>query len=438
MALVTIHGQEFKSDPCSREIMILDYEFIEKNYDKIRIDNHIEKFKNKLSSCPKENIPYSKGHLDEFFRNHLLGSKERDYERIQRQMNLDENFTNFEEFKRLNKELNKSVTDVELFSRVKEQVKEKCSPVDLRKKFPKIRNQGNQGWCFAYSMADLAGFYLGKNVSAVDVALNHFNEERAQELLPINKSLVDENGGWPVWAGNRSLNKGFCSEDVLSKKLSYTNSDEHTDKLYRLLKQIEAEVTNIQNDNISTEEELFLRSCLAAIGPTFKELFPGIDQNTIAGIIRGADPNSVTLELINKTCKGKRDTITDGSFYKYDFRSYTPNTRTHRIAGFVDLALSKGDPVEFTHDPDIWAVTPLEVDEYAKRPKKKELHSSAIVGQVWSEENQSCNFIIRNSWGENRCKRTKIHPCTEDGYDLIPRSTIAKHTDSLTILNRQK
>lgn len=287
-------------------------------------------------------------------------------------------------------------------------------------------------------MADLAGFYLGKKVSAVDVALSYFNEERDVGILPANKSLVDERGGWQVWAGNRSLRKGFCSEDVLSKKLSYTNTDEHTDKLYRLLKKIEAEVTNLQNDNVSTEEELFIRSCLTAIGPTFKELFPGIDQNTIAGIIRGADPYSVTLDLINKTCKGNRDIITDGAFYKYDFRSYTPETRPPRVSGFVDLALSNGDPVEFTHDPDIWAVPPLEVDEYAKRPHEKKLHSSAIVGQMWSEENQSCNFIIRNSWGENRCKQTKIHPCTEDGYDLIPRSTVSKYTESLTVLNRQK
>lgn len=102
------------------EMMVLNYEYIKENYDKKRIDKNIDNFKKKLSTCPIEKIPYSKAHLEEFFDNYLRGSKERDYERIQKQMNLEENFTNFEEFKRLNKELKKNTNDVELFSTVKD------------------------------------------------------------------------------------------------------------------------------------------------------------------------------------------------------------------------------------------------------------------------------------------------------------------------------
>jgi len=49
---------------------------------------------------------------------------------------------------------------------------ETCTPVDLRNKLGPLRDQGKTGWCFAYTAADLLTAKLGKEVSAIGVAIS--------------------------------------------------------------------------------------------------------------------------------------------------------------------------------------------------------------------------------------------------------------------------
>jgi hypothetical protein len=48
-----------------------------------------------------------------------------------------------------------------------------CSTIDLRPKLGAPRDQGDSGWCFAHTAADLLSVKLGKRVSAYDLAIGH-------------------------------------------------------------------------------------------------------------------------------------------------------------------------------------------------------------------------------------------------------------------------
>lgn len=50
---------------------------------------------------------------------------------------------------------------------------ESCKPVDLRSCLGQSRDQGETGWCFATTTADLASCVLGERVSATDIALSY-------------------------------------------------------------------------------------------------------------------------------------------------------------------------------------------------------------------------------------------------------------------------
>jgi len=45
-----------------------------------------------------------------------------------------------------------------------------CAPVDLRRKLGPPRDQGDTGWCYAHTSADLVGFQLGQRISPFDIA----------------------------------------------------------------------------------------------------------------------------------------------------------------------------------------------------------------------------------------------------------------------------
>lgn len=45
-----------------------------------------------------------------------------------------------------------------------------CTSVDLRQKLGPPRDQGDTGWCYAHTSADLVGFHLGQRVSPFDIA----------------------------------------------------------------------------------------------------------------------------------------------------------------------------------------------------------------------------------------------------------------------------
>lgn len=66
---------------------------------------------------------------------------------------------------------------------------EDCAPVDLRGCFGAPRDQGETGWCFATTTADLASCAIGRRVSATDIAITY---HLAPADLPGFRRDVDE------------------------------------------------------------------------------------------------------------------------------------------------------------------------------------------------------------------------------------------------------
>ena len=63
--------------------------------------------------------------------------------------------------------------------------KDKCQNTDLRSTLPPIRDQDSVGWCYAYLAADLVSQKSGKNISAVELALNYRRHRSMKEFFEV-------------------------------------------------------------------------------------------------------------------------------------------------------------------------------------------------------------------------------------------------------------
>jgi hypothetical protein len=107
----------------------------------------------------------------------------------------------------------------------KSQDPKSCGDVDLRgDKLGPVRNQGERGWCYANTAADLLSYALGEPTSAFATALSRIN--RSNRFNPFNycfpkypKSILKATkSGYIDKAIKTSINEGLCLEKKLSSE----------------------------------------------------------------------------------------------------------------------------------------------------------------------------------------------------------------------------
>ena len=123
-----------------------------------------------------------------------------------------------------------------------------CTPVDLRKKLGPPRDQGKTGWCFAYSASDLLTAKLGKEVSAVGVAINF----KTDSIFSFFDKLKGNNAFRTGFINSaiRTSQKDICLENELPSNLSGVD--------------LENVFINITQDKISNSDCISLSSVLPA------------------------------------------------------------------------------------------------------------------------------------------------------------------------------
>jgi len=230
-----------------------------------------------------------------------------------------------------------------------------------------VRDQGNAGWCFAHSAADLASVYFGKKISAVDLALSHHDEaptlEFFRKLWSYSPAQFDR-GGWSERALRKGSERGFCLEE------NFRSDDQGQAALvdfYKQLKEYAKDGPNLTPHEISS---LYRRALLVA---------PRISLKDFSAAVTHPD--------------------TDGFFNRFRDQACAP-----RIHGEVPMEFGQGS-IAGSLDSALYQNSPASLGYFYDCTENKSnldgRHASTVVGRRFNDRTGSCEYLVRNSWGES-------------------------------------
>lgn len=292
------------------------------------------------------------------------------------------------------------------FEEASRDTKEACGNIDYRSKMPPVRDQGMTGWCYAYAVADLVSFKSGKNISAVDIAVNNnkfenvyalfkglrnipnlWNREHSSSgILSDVKSPSDRHAGTMNRALERTQWGGFCLESDLPSD-SY-----ETARIEKILDESNRFDQTLNRQMPDEDEAIMIASQFCAKhGQIFGEAFSHIKVQDIVDVIQDNNKTSLYLHLSDLQCKNRVNINGEVSVKTKN------ELGSKSIADEVNNVLESGNIIGIAYGTQIL------------RQSNAETHASTVVARRWSEKSKTCEYLIRNSWGSN-CER-------EDGSD---------------------
>lgn len=274
-----------------------------------------------------------------------------------------------------------------------EEWKTNCKPIDQRPHLPKIADQDTIGWCYAFSAAAMLSFHMKKDVSAFDLALG-YNQNRYFDGLKFGNAKPgelwsDKEGGFTSTSILAAQQRGVCLEQDLPSS-SVMGKDS-----------IGSMVTTLNFPPILELAKKDIEMSCTAFTQYSRNYFPNLDFKQFQEILQRSTENDLIQLLAEASCKERHPVP------NYRLRSiYYPNSNFDSNVE-IQRSLNKNSVVEISVKLNSWLNIPGSTDAF---------HSMLVVGQRWNPEKQDCQFLIRNSWG-NQC--ASFNPsrveCQEDG-----------------------
>lgn len=287
----------------------------------------------------------------------------------------------------------------EFISREQEKKEQKSceQEYDYRSQLGPLRNQGNLYWCFAYASADLFSYKLGKEVSATDIAIKHYNSGLDNLQKFFGKDTTDFRGGYTSEALKETIINGVC----LEKNFKSDNSNLIMAK--KRLASIEAFKDQSAISPINTNKCLQEYSSALAI-------FPKVKLKDFTDIMQKSDINYIE-NLADKSCEPRVKL----DQYKAISQTGDPQNPEESMQMFntIDQQLENKNIVLINYNASIL------------KPNSQNNHSSTVVGRKYNKEKKQCEYLIRNSWGAS-CKEYQIGIRCENGYIWMPKAELAK------------
>lgn len=259
--------------------------------------------------------------------------------------------------------------------------KKECRPKDLRgPKLGEVRNQGNAGWCFAYSTADLVSYQLNQRVSATDLAINFYQQ---MPEMPKSALLSSIAGGSDMGAMSYAK-RMFCPDSI-------TASDEYSVPKSCLPASGRVDtmdiIRSIEEIHQNAPQDLSLCQ-MSLISSIFKNLKPEVIKTIV--LSKKSTAFEKISSLKDKNCEGSRI---------QNKMSMKDGLRAHAIDD-IDEQLNNNNPISLNYDASFLLHESSGVAN----------HYSVIVGRRLNETTNTCQYLIRNSWG----KSCSIYPSPYD------------------------
>jgi hypothetical protein len=319
--------------------------------------------------------------------------------------------------------INKPEAD-DLLSRRAAVLKEKsenCSPVDISNRLGMVRNQTDIGWCYAFSAADLVTFKLGnsnahmdRRISAADIAFLHNRVIRREDFTINGTKSSEQEAGWMGNALRSALqNGGFCWEkDAPSEDLAFGDIKES-------IAQIEGFKEQSFRQGFSPEGLCF------AYRQTL-ELFPGLKLVDFQRILnRMGDRNfEFFAKLGDANCRADRS--------PHDIK------KEDIVEQF--LAGSSGEAIRKTIDEQLdkknISSIGFQFKMITKKTNETGQHAVTIVGRRFNKEKNTCEYLLRNSWGIGCSESIKPELCAKDheGHLWVSRDSLESNITNVTYI----
>lgn len=315
-----------------------------------------------------------------------------------------------------------------------------CSPdVNLSDRLPPVRDQASIGWCYANAAADLASFKLKRNISAPAVALSYNHSYRSQITDKPNVSNnfwsreTARQGGETDAALKAALADGFCPEEGLRSgdfgdDLGYADYVE----AYKAIEQLEEKIdqsgfslTPYLPGHIGVPDSAFLVACNSQYD-LIKRLFPNVLPSDFLEILKESGPRDIIQRLGTKSCSANR-IHPDRPF---EVESYEIKHSVNMMSK-LNEQLTQKNVVAVGYNSNALFSSEKTSDTFGLFAD----HASVIMGRKWDSHSQTCELLLRNSWGtscapyeetyKNKCKK---------GAVWLPADIISHALQSVTFL----
>lgn len=260
------------------------------------------------------------------------------------------------------------------------QADEGCGRNDLRGvRLGAVRDQGDAGWCWAVTAADLISYRINERASAIDIAVS----TKTTEIYP---SLANET------SQDREV-RSFFGGAVLGSAIKVAGLNGLC-----LAKDLSDDVKNFTAMTSRGGKEL--QSVLSRCGSpdmncsVFTSLVPHLSLSDIVRISSESNKGirELSVALVNANCQG----------YRKAPIGFAIQSETESMLSKINVQLNKQNIVGITYKPM----------SILNEGKAGDLHASSIVGS--RPVGSRCQYLIRNSWGKNCNKATSLAVCDKD------------------------
>lgn len=289
-----------------------------------------------------------------------------------------------------------------------------CTPLDLRNHtLGPARNQGDISWCYAFTAADMLAHTFKRNtpISAADVAIN-YNQSAFGRVMSVfipNDAGKPHETGFNKAALIQAMKDGFCSEEIFPSEIwtKVTAGNEEQVPMPQAM----TEIAKLHA----------MRDQLNVGNLPFYYKFKHVGKTEFLALLKTKKLRNFYNDLRTTVCKSDREESPEKWKVKMVFKN-------PKIFSRISEQLELGRLVGLDYDSRI-----LESKKH-RGVKLLNLHTSPIVGRRWNKEQNTCEFLIRDSYGPQCTSRYDVNYDCEDGHIWLNEDEIYGNMTSIVYM----
>lgn len=269
--------------------------------------------------------------------------------------------------------------------------KEQCTSLDLRNPtLGQVRNQGKISWCYAFTASDMLGYAFDEpsRISAADLALSYNSSFLGRVIDTFTSHGTPHETGFTKTALNRAMKEGFCPEEVFPSEVWVKVTGDREEKIP--MPEAMKEINHLHEK----------RHELSSSNLPFYYKFKNIGRAEFLSLLQTKKLRNFYSSLRHEACQDDRISFPVRWKVKMAFRH-------RKIFGRINQQLALGRLIGLDYDARI-----LDNKDH-HGVKLSELHTSSMVGRRWNDEKNSCEYLIRNSYGESCSRYDESYECQE-------------------------
>ena len=255
-----------------------------------------------------------------------------------------------------------------------------------------VRDQGVSGLCFAYEAADLVSHKIRSRVSALDLALSYFQTTKLNKMSDIYNS-----GGETPQTIKGAEALGFCPEQEMPSNETLIGTEPDQDG------KIQQAFLWLEKNSWNSREAL----------ETARTIFPLIAESEWATAMRIAKKKDRLAFLQAKNCR-VRIPLESIRLVNKELKE---KSDINALIQIINQQLSKENPV---------GVGVYAADMFAQIEERDDGHAATLVGRRWNSAKNTCEYQIRDTFGEQCVAYKKDFECNK-GYIWVDTKFLKKN-----------